>query len=71
MEVVERKITPVERGMKLILKNGFQLEIPKDFAQDLHKKIANGMTGKICYTDDNGELMCMIDLNEIALITTL
>lgn len=57
--------------MKLILKSGFELEIPKEFAADLHKKIGNGINGKVCYTDEKNELICMIDIGEIALITTL
>lgn len=57
--------------MKLILKSGFELEIPKEFAADLDKKIANGTNGKVRYADENGQLMCIIDIGEIALITIL
>lgn len=57
--------------MKLILRSGFELEIPKEFASDLDKKIANGTNGKVRYADENNQLMCIIDIGEIALITTL
>jgi hypothetical protein len=57
--------------MKILFKNGAEIEISTDIAKILHQRISTGCATHQFFSDENGNLKIMINVSEIVLMTEI